>query len=109
MTHTQSTLNSTAQAGAHAAADDRELTVTEDGRVLNDPTHAQAVGHGNTSGGWIMAALVVVGFAVGCIGLLTTADIVVWIGAALMVIGALVGFVAAKQGDRDGRSAHDRH
>ena len=109
MSHTEATVNHTAQAGAHAAGHttghtaSREVVVTEDGRVLNDPTHAKVPGHGNSPAAWAMAGLVVLGFLAGCIGLLNDALVFVWIGVAVMVVGVLVGIVGGKAA---GRSDH---
>lgn len=75
---------------------DQQVTVTEDGRVLNDPTHAQMPGHGNTPGAWAMCALVVVGFVAGAIGLFIGQMLIVWISVGLVVVGAVVGAVAAR-------------
>jgi CHASE2 domain-containing sensor protein len=75
-----------------------QVTVTEDGRVLNDPTHAQLPGHGNTPGAWAMCALVVVGFVAGAIGLFTGTMIIVWIAVAIAVVGVVVGVVAGRAG-----------
>ncbi|MDY6054419.1 HGxxPAAW family protein [Micrococcus sp.] len=97
MTHPHTTAHSTPGAGSHAA--ETELTVLEDGRVLNDPTHARPIGHGNSTGGWLMAALVVVGFAAGCVGLLADLPFLVWAGVAMIVAGAVVGIVAPKPAD----------
>lgn len=75
---------------------DAGVVVTEDGRVLGDPTHAEVPDHGNTPGGWIMAGLGVLGVLAGCIGALTDLQILIWIGLAMLVIGGIVGLVSAK-------------
>ena len=96
--HTEATVNHTARAGAHTAtgAATGEVVITEDGRVLNDPTHAQKPDHGNSPAGWAMAILVIVGFALGCIGVLASWEILVWIGVALLVLGAIAGLVGGR-------------
>ena len=75
-----------------------QVTVTEDGRVLNDPTHAQVPGHGNTPGAWAMCALVVVGFIAGAIGLFIGSMMIVWISVAIALVGVVVGVVAGRAG-----------
>ena len=78
---------------------DAAVTVTEDGRVLNDPTHAYAPGHGNTPGAWAMCGLVVVGFVAGAIALFLDIPVLLWISIGVVVLGALVGIVAGRGGD----------
>ncbi|MDO4239469.1 HGxxPAAW family protein [Micrococcus sp.] len=97
MSHTEATVNHAARAGAHTAgpATD-EVVITEDGRVLNDPTHKQKPDHGNTPAGWAMAILAIVGFALGCIGLLASWEILIWIGVALLVLGAAAGLLGSR-------------
>lgn len=75
-----------------------QVTVTEDGRVLNDPTHAQMPDHGNTAGAWAMCALVVVGFVAGAIGLFLGQMLIVWISVGIALVGAVVGIVAGRAG-----------
>ena len=75
-----------------------QVTVTEDGRVLNDPTHAEVPGHGNSPGAWAMCALVVVGFAAGAIGLFIDQMMIVRIGIAVALVGVVVGVVSGSAG-----------
>lgn len=75
-----------------------QVTVTEDGRVLNDPTHSQMPGHGNSTGSWAMCALVVVGFVAGTIGLFVDSMLTVWISLAIILVGVVVGVVAGRAG-----------
>lgn len=75
-----------------------QVTVTEDGRVLNDPTHAEVPGHGNSPGAWAMCALVVVGFVAGAIGLFIDQMMIVWIGIAVALVGVVVGVVSGSAG-----------
>ncbi len=101
MSHTEATVNHTPRAGAHTAAPQAgEVVITEDGRVLNDPTHAQKPDHGNTPAGWAMAILAIVGFTLGCIGLLASWEILIWIGVALLVLGALAGLFGSRLSGR---------
>ncbi|WP_180537485.1 HGxxPAAW family protein [Micrococcus luteus] len=105
MSHTANTAHTeptTRRAARRGAVED--LVVTEDGRVLNDPTHLELPGHGNAPGAWAMVALVLVGFVAGCVGLLADWSVVVWIGVALMAVGVVVGIVAGKA--RAGRGQH---
>ena len=90
----------------HRHSADGGVTITEDGRVLNDPTHAVAPDHGNTPGAWAMAGLVVLGVVVGALALfLDLGMFVVWIGVALIGLVAVVGIVTAGKG----KTTHDAH
>ena len=63
MSHTANTAHTeptTRRAARRGAVED--VVVTEDGLVLNDPTHLELPGHGNSPGAWAMVALVLVGF-----------------------------------------------
>ena len=104
MSHTANTEPTTRRAARSGAVED--IVVTEDGRVLNDPTHLELPGHGNSPGAWAMVALVLVGFVAGCVGLLADWSVVVWIGVALMAVGVVVGFVAGKAGAGRGQHGH---
>lgn len=109
MSHTAST-STAATAGTRTETrrgGEEGVVVTEDGRVLNDPTHADLPDHGNTPGGWIMAGLAVLGVAAGCLGLLMDLDILVWIGAIMVVVGGVVGILSAKA--QSARPASARH
>ncbi|MCV7526694.1 hypothetical protein M3D91_003925 [Micrococcus luteus] len=107
MSHTANTAHTeptTRRAARRGAVED--VVVTEDGRVLNDPTHLELPGHGNSPGAWAMVALVLVGFVAGCVGLLADWSVVVWIGVALMAVGVVVGIVAGKAGAGRGQHGH---
>ena len=107
MSHTANTAHTeptTRRAARRGAVED--VVVTEDGRVLNDPTHLELQGHGNSPGAWAMVALVLVGFVAGCVGLLADWSVVVWIGVALMAVGVVVGIVAGKAGAGRGQHGH---
>ena len=107
MSHTANTAHTeptTRRAARRGAVED--VVVTEDGLVLNDPTHLELPGHGNSPGAWAMVALVLVGFVAGCVGLLADWSVVVWIGVALMAVGVVVGIVAGKAGAGRGGTDH---
>lgn len=104
MSHTANTEPTTRRAARRGAVED--VVVTEDGLVLNDPTHLELPGHGNSPGAWAMVALVLVGFVAGCVGLLADWSVVVWIGVALMAVGVVVGIVAGKAGAGRGQHGH---
>ena len=107
MSHTANTAHTeptTRRAARNGAVED--VVVTEDGRVLNDPTHLELPGHGSTPGAWAMVALVLVGFVAGCVGLLADWSVVVWIGVALMAVGVVVGIVVGKAGAGRGQHGH---
>ncbi|MDO5633852.1 MAG: HGxxPAAW family protein [Micrococcus sp.] len=102
MSHSASQHSSTEGTHAHTATQ-AGVTYTEDGRVLNDPTHEFAPGHGNTPGSWAMAIIIVLGVVVGSAGLLMDTMVVTWVGVALIVLGALVGVLGARSGDTQRR------
>ena len=107
MSHTANTAHTeptTRRAARRGAVED--VVVTEDGLVLNDPTHLELPGHDNSPGAWAMVALVLVGFVAGCVGLLADWSVVVWIGLALMAVGVVVGIVAGKAGAGRGQHGH---
>ena len=83
MSHTANTAHTeptTRRAARRGAVED--VVVTEDGLVLNDPTHLELPGHGNSPGAWAMVALVLVGFVAGCVGLLADWSVVAGIRVA---------------------------
>ena len=107
MSHTANTAHTeptTRRAARRGAVED--VVVTEDGLVLNDPTHLELPGHGNSPGAWAMVAPVLVGFVASCVGLLADWSVVVWIGVALMAVGVVVGIVAGKAGAGRGQHGH---
>ena len=54
--------------------------------------------HGNTPAAWTGVALILVGFAVGGIGLILDNWLVFWIGVAFVPIGMIVGKVMQTMG-----------
>ncbi len=54
--------------------------------------------HGNTPAAWTGVTIILVGFAVGGIGLVIGSWLVFWIGVALWPVGGLVGKVMQKMG-----------
>ncbi len=54
--------------------------------------------HGNTPAAWSAVSIVLLGFAVGSVGLVLGSWVTFWIGVALTPIGALVGVVMARMG-----------
>lgn len=86
-----------------------EVTITDDGRVLNDPTHAEPIGHGNSPAAWSMVFLVLAGVLVAGIGMLTWNMIIVLIGAAIAVGGVVVAFVLRQVGYGVGGSKTKSH
>lgn len=75
-----------------------ELTVTEDGRVLNDPTHAEPIGHGNSPAAWALVLLVIVGCVLIMFGMLAEVQIMWIIGLVAIAAGLVAGFVMKKAG-----------
>lgn len=91
---------STSHSTDHTATHRRggELTVTDDGRVLNDPTHAEPIGHGNSVASWALVLLVIVGAIIVMFGMLSETFIVSMVGVGVAVVGLIAGFVLKKAG-----------
>lgn len=70
-----------------------DIIIDEHGRVLNDPTHAEPLSHGNTVAGWSLVILVLLGCAVVAVGMLMAANTITYTGLGLIVAGLVVGFV----------------
>lgn len=69
-----------------------EITVDEYGRILNDPTHDESPGHGNSTAAWSLVGFVLVGFVIAAIGSLAAILPMLWIGVIIAVAGLPVGF-----------------
>ena len=69
-----------------------EIKVDEYGRILNDPTHDESPGQGNSPAAWALVAMVLIGMVVAAIGSLASAWVVMWIGIIIAVLGLPVGF-----------------
>lgn len=102
---------STSHTTDHTATHRRggELTVTDDGRVLNDPTHSEPIGHGNSVASWALVLLVIVGAIVVMFGMLSETLVVTLVGVGLAVVGLIVGFVLKKAGKGVDDSQIARH
>lgn len=94
---------------SHDAVNTAEPIITDDGRVLNDPTHAKPIGHGNSSASWALVFLELAGVLIGGIGMLTAVMPVIIVGVSLMVLGVLVGFVMRQMGYGVGGSKTRSH
>ena len=54
--------------------------------------------HGQTAAAWTFVTFLVVGFAIGCIGLIVATPWVVFVGIGVIVIGAIVGKIMQMMG-----------
>lgn len=102
---------STSHTTDHTATHRRggELTISDDGRVLNDPTHAEPIGHGNSVASWALVLLAIVGAVIIMFGMLSETWIVVIVGGAFIVAGLIAGFVLKKAGKGVDNSQIARH
>lgn len=70
----------------------QELKYDEYGRILNDPTHDESPGQGNSPAAWALVAFALVGLVVAAIGSLASMWTVMWVGIIIAVVGVPVGF-----------------
>ncbi len=70
----------------------------DDDLVLNDPTHAEPLGHGNSPAAWTLVLLVLLGSVLAAIGMLAELGVLIIAGAVAAVAGVVAGFVMAKAG-----------
>lgn len=54
--------------------------------------------HGHTVAAWTAVAIAMVGFTVGCVGVVIAQPPVFWIGVALLPVAAIAGKVLALMG-----------
>ena len=54
--------------------------------------------HGNTPAAWTGVVIILVGFAIGGIGLVVSSWLLFWIGVILWPVGAIVGKVMQRMG-----------
>jgi membrane-bound ClpP family serine protease len=71
---------------------------TDDDLVLNDPTHAEPLGHGNSPAAWTLVLLVVLGGLLVAIGMLADLVFFTIAGIVVAVAGVIAGFVMGKAG-----------
>ncbi|WP_313817417.1 HGxxPAAW family protein [Citricoccus sp.] len=71
---------------------------TDDDLVLNDPTHAEPLGHGNSPAAWTLVLLILAGSLVAGVGMLADLFVLVIAGAVLVVAGVVAGFIMGKAG-----------
>ena len=77
---------------------DEKIIIDDHGRILNDPTHAAPVEHGNSPAAWALVVLVLIGSVVGAVALLAGQIWLIWVGGVIAVAGLIVGFVMRQMG-----------
>jgi len=68
--------------------------LTLEGEPMSD-SHAD---HGHTVAMWTAVSIAMLGFLIGCIGVVIASPIVVWIGVALLPVAGIAGKVLALMG-----------
>src|SRR5699024_3825627 len=68
-----------------------EIKVDEYGRILNDPTHDESPGQGNSPADSALFVLPLVAVFISLIGSLASLWIVMWVGIGIAVLGRMVG------------------
>ncbi|GHD01416.1 HGxxPAAW family protein [Zhihengliuella salsuginis] len=63
-----------------------------------DPMHAEQPGHGNSVAAWSMVAVMLLGFAVGCVGFTIANMIVLSVGIVIILAGLILGWILKKAG-----------
>ncbi|MDI3330961.1 MAG: HGxxPAAW family protein [Micrococcus sp.] len=71
---------------------------SDDDLVLNDPTHAEPLGHGNSPAAWTLVLLVLLGAVLVSIGMLGDLLFFTIAGIVAAVAGVIAGFVMGKAG-----------
>ncbi|MEO9246251.1 HGxxPAAW family protein [Citricoccus nitrophenolicus] len=70
----------------------------EDDLVLNDPTHAEPLGHGNSPAAWTLVLLVLAGTLLVGVGMLADLFFLIIAGVVVAVAGLIAGFIMGKAG-----------
>ncbi|MCY1158708.1 MAG: hypothetical protein MOP51_1732 [Citricoccus sp.] len=73
-------------------------TTSDDDLVLNDPTHADPLGHGNSPAAWTLVLLLLLGAVLVSIGMLADLMFLTIAGIVAAVAGVIAGFVMGKAG-----------
>jgi membrane-bound ClpP family serine protease len=71
---------------------------SDDDLVLNDPTHADPLGHGNSPAAWTLVLLLLLGAVLVSIGMLADLMFLTIAGIVAAVAGVIAGFVMGKAG-----------
>jgi membrane-bound ClpP family serine protease len=71
---------------------------SDDDLVLNDPTHAEPLGHGNSPAAWTMVLLVLLGCVLVMIGMLASLMLFTIAGIVVAAAGLVAGFVMGRSG-----------
>jgi hypothetical protein len=71
---------------------------SDDDLVLNDPTHAEPLGHGNSPAAWTLVLLVLLGAVLVSIGMLADLMFFTITGIVAAAAGVVAGFVMGKAG-----------
>lgn len=82
----------------------------DDDLVLNDPTHAEPLGHGNSPAAWTLVLLVLLGSVLVMIGMLGDLMFFTIAGIVAAAAGLVAGFVMSKAGmGTKGHAQPSRH
>lgn len=82
----------------------------EDDLVLNDPTHAEPLGHGNSPAAWTLVLLILAGSLLVGVGMLADLFVLIIAGAVVAVAGLVAGFVMGRAGKgTQGHAKPSRH
>ncbi|MGD6978757.1 MULTISPECIES: HGxxPAAW family protein [Citricoccus] len=71
---------------------------SDDDLVLNDPTHAEPLGHGNSPAAWTLVLLLLLGAVLVSIGMLADLMFLTIAGIVAAAAGVIAGFVMGKAG-----------
>lgn len=82
---------------------------SDDDLVLNDPTHAEPLGHGNSPAAWTLVLLVLLGAVLVMLGMLADLWIFTIIGIVAAVAGLVAGFIMGRAGMGADPRAADKH
>ncbi|GAA4778397.1 HGxxPAAW family protein [Citricoccus nitrophenolicus] len=82
----------------------------EDELVLNDPTHAEPLGHGNSPAAWTLVLLILAGTLLVGVGMLADLFVLIIAGVVVAAAGLIAGFIMGKAGKgTQGHAKPSRH
>jgi hypothetical protein len=90
-----STRASASAGGSHAAGQAGESSTSQD----SEGTGSIKAGHGNSPAAWSAVGLMLVGFVVWAIGMVTGPNwVLVWIGVAIVPVSVAIGWAMGRAG-----------